>query len=102
MAIIAQFGNLWRFCYPVCGERVGGFSPFPDYCFEQLAEHGSDLRITEFAACNGRSNDNSWRMVISRFAELGWIGSVVAQAGILNRYPSQRKTQGAIATARDT
>ena len=51
-ALIARLGRSWLFFCPVCEERVPGFSPLPDFYFQELEEHGSDLRISDGETCN--------------------------------------------------
>ena len=53
--IISKFGRAWQFFCPVCEDRVPGFSPLPDFYFQQLKEHGSDLQLTDFETCNFRA-----------------------------------------------
>jgi SAM-dependent methyltransferase len=51
-ALIARLGRSWQFFCPVCEERVPGFSPLPDFYFQELEEHGSDLRTSDGETCN--------------------------------------------------
>lgn len=51
-ALIARLGRSWLFFCPVCEERVPGFSPLPDFYFQELEEHGSDLHISDGETCN--------------------------------------------------
>ena len=53
--IVSKFGRAWQFFCPVCEDRVPGFSPLPDFYFQQLKEHGSDLQLTDFETCNFRA-----------------------------------------------
>jgi SAM-dependent methyltransferase len=50
--IISTFGSSWQSYCPVCEDRVPGFSALPRFYFQQLEEHGSDLRITQFETIN--------------------------------------------------
>jgi len=53
--IISKFGRAWQFFCPVCENRVSGFASLPDFYFQQLEEHGSDLQLTDFETCNFRA-----------------------------------------------
>jgi SAM-dependent methyltransferase len=50
--LISRFGKSWHHFCPVCEEPVGGYAPLANLYFEQLAAHGSDLRIPDFETCN--------------------------------------------------
>jgi dTDP-4-amino-4,6-dideoxygalactose transaminase/SAM-dependent methyltransferase len=50
--IVASLGRSWPFFCPACENRVPGFSPLPEFYFQEMELHGSDLRITDFETCN--------------------------------------------------
>jgi SAM-dependent methyltransferase len=49
---IARLGRSWQFFCPVCEDRVPGFSPLPDFYFQELEEHGFDLTVSAGETCN--------------------------------------------------
>ncbi|HEX5220148.1 MAG TPA: methyltransferase domain-containing protein [Verrucomicrobiae bacterium] len=53
--IISTFGSSWQSYCPACEDRVPGFSPLPDFYFQQLEEHGSDLHVTQFETINSNA-----------------------------------------------
>jgi dTDP-4-amino-4,6-dideoxygalactose transaminase len=50
--IVASLGHNWPFVCAACGDRVPHFSPLPDFYFQDLEAHGSDLRVPDLETCN--------------------------------------------------
>jgi hypothetical protein len=50
--ILNQVGNSWKSFCPACELPVAHFAPLPRFYFQELKEHGSDLRIADFETCN--------------------------------------------------
>ena len=55
LAVLARLGSARPFYCPICESPVSAFAPLAGLYFEELARHGSDLRITDFETCNFQS-----------------------------------------------
>jgi SAM-dependent methyltransferase len=54
-SIGARIGHSWKFLCPACGDRIRAFSPLPEFYFQELEEHDSDLRTHDFETLNSKA-----------------------------------------------